>query len=74
MSMGFTVAVIGTGADRVYPARNKALAAEIADSTHSPEFLLGNTGRRRQLPRRNRLISGLARGVLVVEAAVESGR
>lgn len=71
---GFTVAVIGTGADRVYPARNKALAAEIADKgTILSEFPLGTPAAAANFPRRNRLISGLARGVLVVEAAVESG-
>ncbi|MFC5302054.1 DNA-processing protein DprA [Azospira restricta] len=71
---GATVAVIGTGADRLYPARNQALALEIADrGAIVSEFPLGTPAAAANFPRRNRLISGLARGVLVVEAAVESG-
>lgn len=71
---GATVAVIGTGADRLYPARNQALAAEIAEKgAIVSEFPLGTPAAAANFPRRNRLISGLSRGVLVVEAAVESG-
>ncbi len=71
---GTTIAVIGTGADRLYPARNQALAAEIAEKgVIVSEFPLGTPAAAANFPRRNRLISGLARGVLVVEAAVESG-
>ncbi|AKU09946.1 SMF protein, Rossmann fold nucleotide-binding protein involved in DNA uptake [Azoarcus sp. CIB] len=71
---GKTVAVIGTGADRVYPARNQALAREIAQrGAIVSELPLGTPALPHNFPRRNRLIAGLARGVLVVEAAVGSG-
>ena len=71
---GKTVAVIGTGADRLYPARNKALAEQIvARGTIVSEFPLGTPALPANFPRRNRIISGLSRGVLVVEAALESG-
>ncbi|WP_434514551.1 DNA-processing protein DprA [Dechloromonas sp. ARDL1] len=71
---GGTVAVIGTGADRIYPARNKELARAIAErGTIVSEFPLGTPAVAHNFPRRNRIISGLARGVLVVEAAPESG-
>lgn len=71
---GTTVAVIGTGADRLYPSRNRELAEEIvAKGAIISEFPLGTPAAAANFPRRNRLISGLARGVLVVEAALESG-
>jgi len=71
---GQTVAVIGTGADRIYPARNKELALTIAErGVIVSEFPLGTPAVAHNFPRRNRIISGLARGVLVVEAAPESG-
>ncbi|WP_407279317.1 DNA-processing protein DprA [Aromatoleum evansii] len=71
---GKTVAVIGTGADRVYPARHQALAREIAlRGAIVSELPLGTPALPHNFPRRNRLIAGLARGVLVVEAAVGSG-
>jgi DNA processing protein len=71
---GSTVAVIGTGADRVYPARNRDLAQRIAvDGVIVSEFPLGTPALAGNFPRRNRVISGLARGVLVVEAAERSG-
>lgn len=69
-----TVAVIGTGADIVYPKRNKALAHRIASGgAIMSEFALGMPAMPHQFPRRNRLVAGLARGVLVVEAALHSG-
>ncbi len=71
---GATVAVIGTGADRLYPARNRDLALAIAErGAIVSEFPLGTPAIAANFPRRNRIISGLARGVLVVEAAPESG-
>jgi DNA processing protein len=69
-----TVAVVGTGLDVVYPARNRELAHRIAaKGLIISEFALGTPGIAANFPRRNRLICGLSRGVLVVEAAVSSG-
>ena len=71
---GSTIAVLGTGVDVLYPARNAALAAEIAErGLLLSEFGLGTQPIAHHFPRRNRLISGIGRGVLVVEAAVASG-
>lgn len=71
---GSTVAVTGTGADRIYPPANAALAHRIADSgCLISECSLGDRVRSGNFPSRNRIISGLARGVLVVEAAARSG-
>ncbi|MDB5801184.1 MAG: dprA [Rhodocyclales bacterium] len=71
---GSTVAVIGTGADRVYPASNAALAHKIVENgAIISEFALGTPAAAYNFPRRNRLISGLSRGVLVIEAALGSG-
>ena len=71
---GNTIAFVGTGIDRVYPARNRDLALEIGSKgCIVSEFPIGTPVSAANFPRRNRLISGIARGVLVVEAAVESG-
>ncbi|MFJ2989104.1 DNA-processing protein DprA [Collimonas sp. NPDC087041] len=71
---GSTVAVIGTGADIVYPARNRELAHRIAETgCIVSEYPLGMPGVAANFPRRNRIISGLSNGVLVVEAALKSG-
>ncbi len=71
---GSTIAVVGTGLDIVYPARNRALAHTIAErGTLISEFQLGTPALAANFPRRNRLICGLSRGCLVVEAAVSSG-
>lgn len=71
---GSTIAVIGTGCDIVYPARNRELAHEIAaKGLIVSEFGLGTPAISNNFPRRNRIISGLSRGVLVVEAALRSG-
>ncbi|MFH1819440.1 MAG: DNA-processing protein DprA [Pseudomonadota bacterium] len=71
---GSSVAVVGTGLDRIYPARNKALAHQLVETgLIVSEFPLGTPPLPGHFPRRNRLISGLSRGVLVVEAAPDSG-
>jgi len=71
---GSTIAVVGTGLDIVYPARNRALAHRIAEAgVIISEYPLGMGARAENFPRRNRLIAGLARGLLVVEAAAQSG-
>ncbi len=69
-----SVAILGTGADIVYPARNRALAHALAErGALASEFALGTHPLTGNFPRRNRLISGLALGCLVVEAAADSG-
>ncbi len=69
-----TVAVLGHGCDRVYPEANRELAQQIAaDGLIVSEFALGAPPHAQHFPRRNRIISGLSRGVLVVEAALRSG-
>ena len=71
---GSTIAVVGTGADRIYPAANEQLAREIAgNGAIVSEFPLGTPPLAANFPRRNRLIAGLSRGCLVVEAAERSG-
>jgi len=69
-----TVAVLGTGIDVVYPASNRALTARIAQrGLLLSEYPLGTAAIAHHFPRRNRIIAALARGVLVVEAALHSG-
>ncbi len=69
-----TVAVVGTGLDRVYPKRNLALAHRIAQhGVLLSEYLLGTPPLPANFPKRNRLIAGLTQGTLVVEAALQSG-
>ncbi|MCX8085485.1 MAG: DNA-processing protein DprA [Rhodocyclaceae bacterium] len=69
-----TIAVIGTGCDRIYPASNEHLARAIAEQgCIVSEFPLGTPPIAANFPRRNRLIAGLGRGCLVVEAAKHSG-
>ena len=71
---GSTIAVLGTGADIIYPQGNATLAAEIATrGLLLSEFALGTKALAHNFPRRNRLISGLAQGCLVIEAALASG-
>ena len=71
---GSSIAVVGTGLDLVYPARNKGLAHTLAENgLIMSEFSLGTPALANNFPRRNRIISGLSRGVLVVEAALASG-
>jgi DNA processing protein len=71
---GSSIAVIGTGLDIVYPAANRALAHQLADvGCIISEYPLGTPAIAHNFPCRNRIISGLSLGVLVVEAAAQSG-
>jgi DNA processing protein len=71
---GGTVAVIGTGADLVYPSAHRTLAAQIAErGAIMSEWPLGTPARSANFPQRNRLIAALVFGVVVVEAAMRSG-
>ena len=71
---GTTIAVVGTGLDRVYPKKHLELAHRIAlQGLLISEFALGTPPLTANFPKRNRIISGLSRGTLVVEAALQSG-
>ncbi len=71
---GKTIAILGTGPDRIYPARHLKLAEQIVETgAIVSEFVPGAMPRKENFPRRNRVISGLALGALVVEAAKQSG-
>lgn len=71
---GFTIAVIGTGIDVVYPSSNKRLFSQIIEKgTVITEFPMGTPPEPKNFPIRNRIISGLSRGVAVVEATKKSG-
>lgn len=72
--IGGTVAVIATGIDRIYPASNKNIAHKISDhGAIVSEFPIGTSPKAENFPRRNRIISGLSLGTIVVEAALKSG-
>lgn len=72
---GVTVAVMGTGIDHIYPSRHRALAADIVAGGGAlvTEFAPATPPHSGNFPRRNRIISGLSLGVVVVEAALKSG-
>jgi len=70
-----TIAVVATGLDKVYPARHKPLVSKILANKGAivSEFFPGTSPKAGHFPKRNRIISGLSKGVLVVEAALKSG-
>jgi DNA processing protein len=72
---GITIAVLGSGLDKVYPAPNRKLADEIVSHGGAviSEYPFGTLGLPHHFPARNRIISGLSRGVLVTEGGVKSG-
>ncbi|WP_036300929.1 DNA-processing protein DprA [Methylotenera sp. L2L1] len=71
---GATIAVVGTGLDIVYPAKHRELAHEIVEhGLIVSEFALGTPSKPQNFPKRNRIISGLSLGCLVVEANIQSG-
>lgn len=72
--LGSTIAVVGTGLDRVYPKAHQALAHRLAEQgLLLSEFTLGTQPLQANFPKRNRVVAALTRGTLVVEAAVQSG-
>lgn len=74
MGPGASIAVVGTGLDRIYPAANRELAHRLVnEGALISEFSLGTPPIAANFPRRNRIISGLSQGCLVVEASLQSG-
>ena len=74
IGQGSSIAVVGTGLDKVYPSANRKLAHQLAaEGTLVSEFPLGTPPLAHNFPRRNRIISGLCLGCLVVEASLKSG-
>lgn len=72
--LGSSIAVVGTGADRIYPSRHDDLARQLArDGAIISEFPLGTPPVGHNFPKRNRIIAAMGLGCLVVEAALESG-
>lgn len=74
-SVGKTIAVLGSGLDKIYPKQNIELARQIIKSGGCivSEYPVGTSASKLNFPQRNRIISGLAKGVLVVEASDNSG-
>ena len=71
---GTTISVLGTGVDIVYPSENRALAGRIVErGIMVSEFLMGDGPDAPHFPRRNRIISGLSIGTLIIEAGLKSG-
>jgi DNA processing protein len=71
---GSSIAIVGTGLDKVYPAANRELAHQLSQTgALISEFPLGTPPLAHNFPRRNRIISGLSIGCLIVEASLQSG-
>ncbi len=75
MSVGNTIAVLGCGIDRIYPKRHSAIYEQMLSDGNLliSEFSPGTPAKAEHFPRRNRIVSGLSLGVLVIEAAIKSG-